>query len=263
MTIVYILAGIVLLGVIIFRMGGKELDRRLTAVGGLRKMYAPLVKDLLSKPKAIMLKETPSRLVIVGQQDRYNYMWQISTPDGKKITIRITVKNGNQIMEKKDFDFPISTQFQSDKILATIRQHIDHKEVLEDCQCQGSEEESVVMVECLSSSAREEPEDSKDKAKSIGENSLEEHLWRKMTQIQVENIVAKTTKECALKGYDAPEAENVIRLALDSYFNSIDIEKADSILLLELGSEIGGNIRKLIEEEKERAYNLYLPNKNR
>ena len=46
MTIVYILAGIILLGVIIFRMGGKELDRRLTAVGGLRKMYAPLIDGL-------------------------------------------------------------------------------------------------------------------------------------------------------------------------------------------------------------------------
>lgn len=119
-----------MLGIIIFRMGGKEIDRRLTAVGGLRKMYAPLIDIILSKPKTVLLKNTPSRIVIVGQTDRLNYMWQISTPDGKKITIRITIKCGNQVVERKDFDFPISLQWQSEEILSVLEKKIMHQEVL-------------------------------------------------------------------------------------------------------------------------------------
>lgn len=130
MTFLFIALGIIILGIIIFRMGGKELDRQLTAVGGLRKMYAPLVDALLSKPKTVLLKNTPSRLVIVGEQNKLNYMWQISTPDGKKITIRLTVKCGNQIVERKDFDFPISLQWQSEEILATLKQQILNTEIL-------------------------------------------------------------------------------------------------------------------------------------
>ncbi len=130
MTAILIILGIVLLGIIIFRMGGKEIDKHLTAAGGLRKMYAPLVDYLLSKPKAILLKETPSRLVIVGQQEGNNYMWQISTPDGKKITIRLTVKENSQIVERKDFDFPISLQCQLEEILSVLQQQISHKEIL-------------------------------------------------------------------------------------------------------------------------------------
>ncbi len=130
MTLLFIALGIIILGIIIFRMGGKELDRRLTAVGGLRKMYAPLIDGILTKPNTVMLKNTPSRIVIVGQQDKLNYMWQISTPDGKKITIRITIKCGNQIMERKDFDFPISMQWQSEEILNTINKLLINTEIL-------------------------------------------------------------------------------------------------------------------------------------
>ena len=130
MTFLFIAIGIIILGIIIFRMGGKELDRRLTAVGGLRKMYAPLIDGILTKPNTVMLKNTPSRIVIVGQQDKLNYMWQISTPDGKKITIRITIKCGNQIMERKDFDFPISMQWQSEEILNTINKRLINIEIL-------------------------------------------------------------------------------------------------------------------------------------
>lgn len=131
MTIVYILAGIVLLGIIIFRMGGKELDRRLTAVGGLRKMYAPLIDVLLSKPRTVLIKNTPSRLVIAGQLDTMSYLWQINTPDGKKITIRLTVREDERIVERKDFDFPISLQWQSEEILPVLKQRIEHKNILE------------------------------------------------------------------------------------------------------------------------------------
>lgn len=59
MTFLFIALGIIILGIIIFRMGGKELDRRLTAVGGLRKMYAPLIDGILTKPNTVMLKNTP------------------------------------------------------------------------------------------------------------------------------------------------------------------------------------------------------------
>lgn len=130
MTFLFIALGIIFLGIIIFRIGGRELDRRLTAVGGLRKMYAPLIDGILSKPNTIMLKNTPSRIVIVGQLDKLNYMWQITTPDGKKITIRITVKCGNQIVERKDFDFPISLQWQSDEIISVLEKKIWNHEVL-------------------------------------------------------------------------------------------------------------------------------------
>lgn len=130
MTFLFIALGIIILGIIIFRMGGKELDRRLTAVGGLRKMYAPLIDGILTKPNTVMLKNTPSRIVIVGQQDKLNYMWQISTPDGKKITIRITIKSGNQIVERKDFDFPISMQWQSEEIFNTINKRLINTEIL-------------------------------------------------------------------------------------------------------------------------------------
>lgn len=130
MTFLYITLGLLALGIIIFRMGGKEIDRRLTAVGGLRKMYAPLIDIILSKPKTVLLKNTPSRIVIVGQTDRLDYMWQISTPDGKKITIRITIKCGNQVVERKDFDFPISLQWQSEEILSVLEKKIMHQEVL-------------------------------------------------------------------------------------------------------------------------------------
>lgn len=130
MVFLYIALGLIVLGIIIFRMGGKELDRRLSAAGGLRKMYAPFFDELLSKPKAVLLKNTPSRIVIVGQTDRLNYMWQICTPDGKKITIRITVKCGNQIVERKDFEFPISTQWQADEIMETLQQRIHNTEIL-------------------------------------------------------------------------------------------------------------------------------------
>lgn len=131
MTIVYILAGIVLLGVIIFRMGGKELDRRLTAVGGLRKMYAPLIDVLLSKPRTVLIKNTPSRLVIAGQLDAMSYLWQISTPDGTKITIRLTVRENNRIVERQDFDFPISFQWQPEDILPVLKQRIEHRNIFE------------------------------------------------------------------------------------------------------------------------------------
>ncbi len=130
MTFIFIALGIIILGIIIFRMGGKELDRRLTAVGGLRKMYAPLIDGILTKPNTVMLKNTPSRIVIVGQKDKLNYMWQISTPDGKKITIRITIKCGNQIVERKDFDFPISMQWQSSEIIHILKQQIVHTDIL-------------------------------------------------------------------------------------------------------------------------------------
>ena len=130
MVFLYIALVLIVLGIIIFRMGGKEIDRRLTAVGGLRKMYAPLIDIILSKPKTVLLKNTPSRIVIVGQTDRLNYMWQISTPDGKKITIRITIKCGNQVVERKDFDFPISLQWQSEEILSVLEKKIMHQEVL-------------------------------------------------------------------------------------------------------------------------------------
>lgn len=130
MVFLYIALGLIVLGIIIFRMGGEEIDRRLTAVGGLRKMYAPLIDIILSKPKTVLLKNTPSRIVIVGQNDRLNYMWQISTPDGKKITIRITIKCGNQVVERKDFDFPISLQWQSEEILSVLEKKIMHQEVL-------------------------------------------------------------------------------------------------------------------------------------
>lgn len=130
MTYIFIILGVICLGILIFRMGGKELDRRLSAAGGLCKMYTPLIENILSKTNTVMLKNTPSRIVIVGQQDKLSYMWQISTPDGKKITIRITVKCSNQIVERKDFDFPISLQWQSDEILEVLKKRFLHYNVI-------------------------------------------------------------------------------------------------------------------------------------
>ena len=130
MIALYIVIGVLLGGFFIFKAGGKELDRRLSMAGGLRKMYAPLVDYLLSKPRTVLLKNTPSRLVIVGQLDKGSYIWQISTPDGKKLTIRITVRHGNHIVEKQDIDFPLSTMWTSEKILATLQEHLTHKEIL-------------------------------------------------------------------------------------------------------------------------------------
>lgn len=131
MIILYIVIGVLLGGFFIFKAGGKELDRRLSMAGGLRKMYAPLIDYLLSKPRTVLLKNTPSRLVIVGQLDNGSYMWQNGTPDGKKLTIRLTVKHGNQVVEKKDFDFPISSEWSPVKILAVLHQNIEHKEIFE------------------------------------------------------------------------------------------------------------------------------------
>lgn len=130
MIFVYILLGIIVLGVVIFKMGGKELDRRLAAVGGIRKMYAPLIDEMLSKPHTVLLKNTLSRLVIAGQCGADSYLWQISTPDGKRLTIRITVKENNLVTERKDFDFPIAVQWQSEDILSTLRKQIKHNNIL-------------------------------------------------------------------------------------------------------------------------------------
>ena len=131
MIALYIVLGVFLGGFFIFKAGGKELDRRLSMAGGLRKMYAPLVDYLLAKPRTVLLKNTPSRLVIVGQLDNGSYMWKISTPDGKKLNIRLTVKHGNEIVEKKDFDFPISLDWDSDDILDTLHDQISNKYLLE------------------------------------------------------------------------------------------------------------------------------------
>ena len=131
MITLYIVIGVLLGGFFIFKAGGKELDRRLSMAGGLRKMYAPLVDYLLSKPRTVLLKNTPSRLVIVGQLDNGSYMWQISTPDGKKLTIRLTDKHGNQVVEKKDFDFPISIEWDSEDIIDTLLEQIVHKNILQ------------------------------------------------------------------------------------------------------------------------------------
>lgn len=129
MTFLFIALGIIILGIIIFRMGSKEIDRQLTALGGLRKIYGPLVDALLSQPKTVLLKNIPSRLVIVGERDKLTYMWQINTPDGKKIIIRITIKCGNQIVERKTFDFPISLQWQSEEIILVLKKQILHQEI--------------------------------------------------------------------------------------------------------------------------------------
>jgi len=58
-------------------------------------------------------------------------LWQISTPVGKKITIRLTVRKDNRIVERKDFDFPISFQWQTEDILPVLKQRIEHRNIFE------------------------------------------------------------------------------------------------------------------------------------
>lgn len=137
MTVVTIILGIIILGIIIFYFGGKELDSQLTAVGGLRKMYAPLVNALLSQPNTMLLKNTPSRLVIVGEHDKLSYMWEIYTLEGTKTTIRVSIKSGNQIVEKKEMDFQMSIKYHSneaikdinEEIITFIKDYISHQEI--------------------------------------------------------------------------------------------------------------------------------------
>lgn len=131
MTILLIILGIFAIGVIIFRMGGKELDRRLTAAGGIRTMYAPLINAMLSMPNAHIIKNQPASVTIEGNLESESYDWNVKTLDGKKVTISFTVKEGNDLKERKVFEFPISLQWSSVEILATLHNKIEHKNILE------------------------------------------------------------------------------------------------------------------------------------
>lgn len=131
MTVLLIILGIFAIGFVIFRMGGKELDRRLTAVGGIRTMYSPLIDAMLSMPNAHIIKNLPASVTIEGCFGSGSYDWNVKTLDGKKITISFTVKEGNILKERKVFDFPISSQWSSVEILATLHNQIEHKNILD------------------------------------------------------------------------------------------------------------------------------------
>ena len=169
----FIVIVIVIIIIVIFNAGGKELDRRLSMSGGLLTMYAPLVDYLLSKPRTVLLKNTPSRLVIGGQLEKGSYIWQISTPDGKKLTIRITVKYGNHVIEKKEFNFPMSSMWSSDKILESLHWDIDHQEIFNKPIAPHNTQK---YWEAIKKAAPKNSQETLDKISSINSEVLEEEI---------------------------------------------------------------------------------------
>lgn len=131
MTGFFIVSVIVIIIIVIFNAGGKELDRRLSLYGGIKSIYEPLIEAFLDMPNADLLKVKPSSVIIVGNYRGLHYEWKTYTPDGKKLTIRFIVRNHKGIVEKKIFDFPMTSEWTSIPILATLHNKIQHKEILE------------------------------------------------------------------------------------------------------------------------------------
>lgn len=143
MTILYIAIGLILLGIIIFRMGGNELDKRLNAVGGIANMYPDVINALLKEGVTTIPQILPSHVVINGvifleegapfqlKMDRLcHYQWDIKTMDGKNLWITFVLKEGaNSIIERKAMQFPIAPTCSQIHILATLHHNIEHKEV--------------------------------------------------------------------------------------------------------------------------------------
>ena len=127
----YIVIGVLLVGFFIFKGGGKELDRRLSLYGGIKVMYEPLIEAFLDMPNADLLKAKPSSVIIIGNYRGLHYEWKTYTLDGKKLTIKFIVRNHKGIVEKKIFDFPMTSEWTSIPILATLHNKIQHKEILE------------------------------------------------------------------------------------------------------------------------------------
>lgn len=127
----FIISVIVIIIIVIFNAGGKELDRRLSLYGGIKSIYEPLIEAFLDMPNADLLKVKPSSVIIIGNYRGLHYEWKTYTPDGKKLTIRFIVRNHKGIVEKKIFDFPMTSEWISIPIPATLHNKIQHKEILE------------------------------------------------------------------------------------------------------------------------------------
>lgn len=144
MVFLYIALGLIALGIIIFRMGGKELDKRLNAVGGIANMYSDVINALLKEGVTTIPQILPSQVRINGvifleskgapfqlKMDKLcHYQWDIKTMDGKNLWITFVLKEGaNSIIERKTMQFPISPTCSQVHILATLHHNIEHKEV--------------------------------------------------------------------------------------------------------------------------------------
>lgn len=132
MTGFYIIFIVILIFILLYRSGGNELKKRLNAFGGIKTIYEPLVSVFLGMPNAHLISEKPSSIEVAGKYKDLNYFWKLHTPDGKKITIRFNVSKDNKVVEKKIFDFPISSEWPPIKIIAVLHHNIDHKEILEE-----------------------------------------------------------------------------------------------------------------------------------
>lgn len=254
MTLVLIFAailfiGLIILDIILFGRRGRELDRRLEAAGGLRQMYASFIETLLSKSKSVLLNNTPSLIIIVGQYDKLNYKWKIRTPDGKNLIVRMTVKRDDEVIEQKNFKFPISAECDSENILRVIYQHVEHKEIIENCV--SDKKNSNVHPEI------KEEVPSPINNDCCGERQNGEKIIRKDLRSRLDKLVTGIEGDCINKGYSGLRVQDAIQEGIIKFFDTINIEEAKSVLR-ELGSEID-DVDELFDEERERAINLYLP----
>lgn len=145
MTYLFIGLGIIaLILLFIFKMGGKELDRRLSASGGIGNMYSGVINALLKEGATTITRMIPSQIIIEGVvfldencapfqrglEKSYRFQWDIKTVDGKNLWITFILKDlPNVIIERKAFQFPISLNCSQVEILATLHHEIKHKEV--------------------------------------------------------------------------------------------------------------------------------------
>ncbi len=131
MTIILIIIGIALLGIIIFRAGGKEIDKAISARGGFKTIYADVIRVLSSPANSAVTEKTPSNIFIEGKCQikgkLCDYKWRLYTLDGRKLTIKFLLNNSGKIAEEKVFDFPMNTP--SVEILATLHNLIENKAV--------------------------------------------------------------------------------------------------------------------------------------
>lgn len=262
----FIFIGLIIVGLVLV-IGSNELNKRLVVAGGLHRMYASFIESLLAKPKSKLLKDTPSLIVIVGQYDKMNYMWQIRTHDGKNLIVGITLKRDDDIIERKRFKFPISAECNSEDILKTIYQqikhkdimkkHIEQKDILENCEYDESSLNSKNIDECPEMNNSIPTQTNFD---TLGEHQNGEKIFREDLHRRLEKLVAGIKKECTYNGYSALRVQEDIRVGIIKFFNAINIEEAKSVLS-ELGSEVD-DVDKLFEEERERAMKKYLPEEN-
>lgn len=131
MTVFLIIIGIAIIGIIIFKAGGKEIDKIVSAQGGFKSIYADVIRGLSLPAGGSITEKSPSNIIIDGtcqiRKELYSYKWRLYTLDGRKLSIKFILRNCDRVVEEKLVDFPIGVS--SVKILATLHGLIEHKEV--------------------------------------------------------------------------------------------------------------------------------------